>query len=304
MKALFLGIAAILVVVAGCDDDSDCVNCPPRGVGPTPNPTLENIWPNDNGMRWVYDHTAAHWNADVTYYPTEDAVPMHSLPHWYEVFEYLETNVPPQATQTTTGTMTLQFDGLTTTQSGVTAQNLVAEVVTNPRPGRVAPDRDWRRDRSPLVNEGPLVLHGGAWVKSASGIVTYGDIGQEPTWKFLESDLSVGSTFTLQLVPQFKDDAFLHGVVFRQVNVETEVGTFQKALDCLYIIDWGITRVIDLQGQTVGYLRVIDLGRVIYAPRVGPVYCYERGGIQLGESLTAGGGDMTERLSDTNVTGR
>jgi hypothetical protein len=43
------------------------------------------------------------------------------------------------------------------------------------------------------------------------------------------------------------------------------------------------------------------MGRVVYAPTVGPVYSYERLGVEPGETLSAGLADFTEQLVETNV---
>ena len=310
MRKLFVGLFAILAIFTGCDDDSDCVNCTGNGGSPT----LQNIWPNPDSASWVYDHTMTAWDAEPTIYPLPGAVPSDPIPNWSEVFAYLESNVPPAATTTEAGTMTLTFDGMTTTGSGVTGQNLVQEIIIGSLAGRAATPRDWfldrawpssagvgSSDRSPMVNEGPILPHGGAWKKSSFDIATYGDFDQNPTWRYLTSNLFVGSTFSLQLLPDLAPNLYLRATVYRQVSVETAVGTFQKALDCLYLVDYGVIAVRNLQGEIVGYVRFIDMGRVVYAPTVGPVYSYERLGVEPGETLSAGLADFTEKLVETNV---
>jgi hypothetical protein len=314
MKKIFVSFVAIVLLLAGCESGSECVNCPPTGVGPTPNPTLQNIWPNRDGTSWVYDHTARVWEADLTFYPTREDVPSTPLPSWYKVFNYLQTNVPPTATSVETGTLTLTFEGMTTTPAGVTAQNLNEEIVLDEPPGRAGASRNWIVDRpwTPNAEAGilgraamqsgrPLLLHGGAWEKNSEWIGTYGDINQDLAWKFLTSDLRMGATFTFQLVPQLADNIFLHCIVYRQVVAKTEVGTFTKALDCLYMIDYGVAGFTDQQGGLLGYARVVDLGRVIYAPTIGPVYSYERRDIELTEPLPAGLSDTAELLVGTSL---
>jgi hypothetical protein len=309
MKKLFFGLFAILLIVAGCDDDSDCVNCPPAG-----SPTLDNIWPNPDSASWTYDHAMTAWDAEWTLYPTPDDVPNEPVPDWNAVFTYLETNIPPAATMTEAGSMTLTFDGMTTTEAGVTAQDLVQEIIIGAGAGRSPASRNWllnrarllnagvgSADRSPMVSEGPIFLHGGAWEKSSSGIVLYGPFDQDPAWIYLTSNLRVGSNFSLQLLPGIVPNVYLYGTVYRQISAETELGVFKKALDCLYIVDYGITAVTDLQGEIKGYVRNMALGRVIYAPTVGPVYSYERLGVEPGDTLSAGLADVTEQLVETNV---
>ncbi len=59
----------------------------------------------------------------------------------------------------------------------------------------------------------------------------------------------------VQLLPDIAPDVYLRGTVYRQITVETAIGTFQKALDCLYLVDYGVIAVTDLQGQIIGYVR-------------------------------------------------
>ena len=147
----------------------------------------------------------------------------------------------------------------------------------------------------------PNLIHGGAWEKTAEWIGTYNDLSARLAWKFLADDITVGSEFSYQLVPDFSDDTFLHGRVHRQMSVETEVGTFEKALDCLYILDWGISTATDTQGEVVGYFRVFDYGRVIYAPTIGPVYSSERWTVEPGNPPTPGLEDFTTILIGTST---
>jgi hypothetical protein len=246
----------------------------------------------------------------------------------------------------------MQFDGVTTTAYGVTAQHLTDEVFTETAQGleqcadklgtpilrrlsAIRPDL-WnriRRSKDPISGSGstsdpsgrigisthdesvwhgvrgsraqvqsmPYLLHGGAWEKTAEWIGLYNDLGARLAWKFLAEDITVGSEFSYQLIPDFSDDTFLHGRVYRQTSVETEIGTFEKALDCLYILDFGISTVTDLQGEVVGYMRSFDYGRVIYAPTIGPVYSYERWGVEPGDPPSPGLEDFTNILIGTGA---
>jgi hypothetical protein len=309
VKKLAIGLFAILFVFIGCDEDSDCVNCPGTGSA-----TLDNIWPNPDSASWTYNHTFREWDGEFTMYPTLEAVPDDPLPSWSEVFTYLESNVPPAATMTEAGTMTLTFDGETPIAAGLTAQNLVQEVVLGSVTGHSTASSRGRlygtlgsegKPRlpgfSPTAPERPLFLHGGAWKKTSSGIVMYGRFNEPPSWIYLPSNLRVGAHFSVQILPDIAPDVVLRGTVYRQITVETEIGTFKEALDCLYILDYGISAAIDLQGEVFGYFRTIGMGRVIYAPTIGPIHSYERLGVEPGDTLSAGLADVTEELVETNA---
>jgi hypothetical protein len=122
-------------------------------------------------------------------------------------------------------------------------------------------------------------------------------------WKFLTSNLFTGSEFSYQLMPNFAEDLVLHCRVYRRLTVTTDAGTFLNALDCLYILDYGITTVTDVYGDPKGYIRTYDYGRVIYAPTVGPVYSYERWGVDPGNPPSEGFLDITVRLTGSSTIG-
>jgi hypothetical protein len=122
----------------------------------------------------------------------------------------------------------------------------------------------------------PFFLHGGAWEMTDEYIGLYGDLDRLLAWKFLEEDLSVGSEFKHRLVPSLADDVFLHCKILEQKTVRTASGVFEDALVCLYAVDYGIGVVHTLNPMDDDYFRIFDYGTVTYAPRTGPVSCYER----------------------------
>jgi hypothetical protein len=66
--------------------------------------------------------------------------------------------------------------------------------------------------------------------------------------------------------------------------VETPAGTFVRALEVVYEVDYGI---IEAALGPPGFRRVIAYGKVIYAPTLGPVALWERDLVPVG---TAGPG--------------
>lgn len=301
-RFLLILLGIVLVLAAGCGDDDDCVQCPADNF---PNPTLENIWPNADQTAWTYAYRFREWEGPLTLYPTREDVPDAPLPTWTEVFNLVEAKAPLEPYTSVEDEYRLRFDGMTTTGPGVTAQNLIAEFLS---PLRTSPadfrSRAFRVDGSPLdapllapgnpaqVPAWPLLLGGGAWKKESQSIGLYGEMDQNLAWLYLTSHLSPGSEFSLPLLPWLSDEAALYTRVHRRIDVETPVGTFAKALDCLYIVDYGIVYLSDGQGQDLGYLRMILYGRVIYAPTIGPVYSYERHMVQPGSPPSAGVGDV------------
>ena len=147
----------------------------------------------------------------------------------------------------------------------------------------------------------PLLIHGGVWRKTDQWIAAYADLDTLPAWKYLEADLSRGHEFTHQLAPSLASDIFLHCRVVGEGRAKTEVCVFKRALDCIYLVDYG---VYNLQGpgpDAQGYYRVFDYGRVLYVPGVGPVYAYERMLVCAGDPVGIGLGERHISLTATGT---
>jgi hypothetical protein len=313
MKILMITICAALVFL-GCSDD-DCVQCPPDN---STNPTIENIWPNADKTAWTYAYEVRQWGSEPTIYPTRDDIPTDPLPTWSEIFAVVEAHAPVEPYLSEEGEYRIRFDGMTTTGPGVTAQNLVSEFLSPVPP--LAPSAALNpasrfmtitgQQRGDLVSKSsvqvpafPHLIHGGAWEKTSQWIGTYGELYPELGWKFLTQDLSPGAEFSWPLVTSIAEGAMLYGRVYRHVTVRTILGTFAKAVDCLYIVDLGILTITDFEGHVVGYMRQLEYGRVIYAPTVGPVYSYEIWGAELGGTMPDGLADITLTLIGLSAEG-
>jgi hypothetical protein len=122
----------------------------------------------------------------------------------------------------------------------------------------------------------PLMLHGGAWEKSLSKIGTYGDLDDQLAWLYLDANLTPRSEFEFQLVPSLADDVFLLCRILRRTAIDTQIGRLNYAIECLYVVDYGVVGLVSDDGEPLGYFRPVDYAIVTYAPNVGPVRCLER----------------------------
>lgn len=328
MKFVLTATVLALLLLPGCKEDKPpCVDCP---VVVKPRPTLSNIWPNDDQRFWSYAYgfEEVQTPGDFAVYESPYDIPPFS---WDDVRSLLPGHELDGTTEQTTGTYWLQFDGEMETQSGATGQYLrvvfdpeppilpaaiqvaggdaflarlymarpdlrpaILEKIAQTRQDVLAPDRR----QGPTFYE-PLLLHGGAWEKTSKWIGGYGDLNQSLAWMYLSADLSVGSEFTLQLVPDLADDVYLHGRIERRTAWIIQDGN-REALDVHYVIDYGTTVVFDNQ-TPIGYFRVYDCGQVVYAPRVGPVYMYEIGMIEPGDPPSNGLRATELRLAATGL---
>jgi hypothetical protein len=252
---------------------------------------VENVWPDSNGPPGLFE--------------TEEEVP--PAPSLDEIRHLLQPYNDGDEVSTTRGVFRLVFDGQMTTQSGAEGQLLrettYCEYSTNPvrkdvsdgflarllqvRPdlrekaaslGLVPSDRSYSA-QNPVDCDfyyAQFYLHGYAWEKTQDHIGTYGDLDLLIAWKFLDKDLSVGHGFTHQLVPELTDDVFLNARVVAHRSMKTELGEFDNCVECIYMVDYGVSIATDETGHERGYWRSFDFASVVYAPDVGPIYCYER----------------------------
>jgi hypothetical protein len=318
LRSPTLLLAALLTaLLAGCLGNHDPVG--PRGPGAT----LATLWPNDDGRSWSYQVVDRQWpDGGWTTYPTLAAVP--PAPSMSQVAALLDTLRAGTVGSADTAAFVLRFQGMITTQSGVTRQNLTETLITPSSPGlglpaptaraaflarlyRARPDlRVALRARLPFLalpadtlhRYVANLLHGYAWEKTTRWIGTYGDVDTLLAWKFLTSNLIPGSEFTHQLVPALASDVFLHGRILSRRRVVTPAGVFENAVVCAYLIDYGTTALTDPSGNPTGYTRFFDYGSVSYADQTGPVACYERRMLAVG-GVSIGDGDVTLRLTAT-----
>ncbi len=122
-------------------------------------------------------------------------------------------------------------------------------------------------------------------------------------WMWLVSDLTLGNTFTLQLIPDLTDNVFLHGEIAAVEPVTVPAGTFKDCVRVDYVVDYGFSDCVDIGGNVTGTFRAETRGYVHYAPGVGPVLSFEEfivhveligdcGGPPLGEPSTRVSMDM------------
>lgn len=285
----------------------------------------KRIWPHEDGRSWTYHDVSRTWpDWTPAYYPSPGEVPALSLDQAEELLESEPAGSDPEVS---TGTYGLRFNGRITTMSGATGQNLEESLVETGsstaaaaarlgRPGERFLNllRRARPDLAPTLAErgeapamasgasflpGPTLLHGYAWEQNRDWIGTYGDLNQSVAWIFLASGIRPGSQFSLQLVPDLANDVYLHARVRGWRSVETEAGVFRRALDVLYLVDFGVSQVVDLNGEPVGYSRSYLVGTIDYAPGVGPVHSLERLWLAFGGPGNAATGDIALSLTAT-----
>jgi len=223
-------------------------------------PTLESLWPSTDGLRLEY--------------------------------QYVNTStVDPNFTTAAA----LWFDGTVQTPGG-TAQVLYGDhaLPAKARPGaandpllvalwRARPDlRAAIEARNGPSLDGdtiwwPHLLHHGYFMKNPTNIQMWQPSWNHPTWTYLTDDLTVGATFTHQLVPELADNVFLHGTVEAiDATVTTLAGTFEHAVRMGYVIDYGLGEIVDLNtGRVIGLARSETRGHVHFVPSVGPVEMLE-----------------------------
>jgi len=332
MRSRYLALFLLPLALAGCDramQTTQPVAAPALGAQAfvplaSPQSSLDALWPNEDGRRWDYDFRFdeyAHFNPHA--FPTRQQVPEAPFPE--EVVRFLpDRRIPPPGSGdpvlTTTGQYSLEFQGQKTTQSGATGQNLVQTLVQDPpaagRPrvatvlgrdflSRLALARPDLRARLeslaravPQDAPTPLLIQGGAWVKTAEYIGGYGDIDQQLAWKYLQSPVRAGSRFDFQLLPSITTDVFLHALVLPKHSA-VRWKDLAHEIEVVYVIDYGVSELVDDTGSSLGFFRDVDYGSVVYEPGTGPARLFERL-LAPSDDLAHPRGDI--RLSLTQVT--
>ena len=108
-----------------------------------------------------------------------------------------------------------------------------------------------------------------------AGRVAEGHVANTRSWLWLVSDLTIGNTFTLQLVPDLASNVLLHGTIAAIEPATVPAGTFEDCVRVDYLIDYGKSECVDDQGNVTGTSRSETRGYVHYAPLVGPVQSSE-----------------------------
>ena len=279
---ILLVLAAVVGLSGACDDDD--------GV-PSIRPTMADIWPHADGSTWTYE---------MSFRMYEDALlaEVGDLPTLEELRRDLETPLKGTPDTTLTSLYTLAFEGMTTTSTGVQAQNL-AEYVEDVRgTGRSTPSVPGGPSRllRALAASGsgtkaapaldgfepiggpptPLFLRGGAFAYEDTGYYGYGGGHTDHAWIYLEGDLSEGSSFSLQVAPGVVDGIRLFGQV-RNAGTE-RIGRvfYRNVLECMYVYDLGEISVLDESGTVLGTTHSFIYGWILFAPGIGPVASRER----------------------------
>lgn len=300
-------VLILLIVLAGCSDDTDCPNCPDDGDPIEVEASIQNVWPNADGNVWIHDLAVRGFEGDPDdVIDPDDPVP--DLPSMETLHARLAEPVPFEPLGDSEGLYRMSFDGDVVTESDVTAQNFREELFTPEYTRRVISSHDQRlrelvlsvrpdlrldqppkpRDKDIGDQLDPPILMGGyAFEANDDGIYGYGDLNTDYSWLYLESDLSVGHEFSIQLVPDLVDDIFLDGRIWSIGDLEVNGRTYESCVECFYVIDFGITIATDEEGNVLFSARSYLFGSVHYAPGFGPVLCHQRiqpvGGALQGE---------------------
>jgi len=234
-------------------------------TGVAAQPALDTLWPNANGTKWTYD------------------------------FQGWDLGMPPAPPGNWDGEATLTLAGTSQTAGG-TAQNLVGWHTQETAPAKAAtlslpplyrnlwnarPDlhaaitaRMQEPGRVGKTAEGwvPLLLHEGFFMKLSDRIEMWQPSWDHSTWIYLTDALGNGQMFSKQLIPELANDVYLYGTVAsNNASVTVPAGTFPNAVKITYLIDYGLSQVVNDLGQPIGTVRAHTTGWVHYVPGVGPV---------------------------------
>jgi hypothetical protein len=276
MRFLLAGALALSMASVSCDSDLG----PPGST----HPTLENLWPNQDGRGWEYRVTQRVWPDSYSRdpYSYADSSDVPPLPGPADLVAWIDDPRYPEEFDEDVYSYSLTFDGPGVTGSGETGQRLQVGTAGNPSP----------REGELLLT--PFILHGGVWEKTDHWMGRHTDL-DGVAFRVLTPDLRPGAHFQDRVSAVFGLDVWVVG----EVTVETSVGTFHRAVRCVYLFSGepigGRSTVFRPEGN--GWMRQFYFGEVVYAPTVGPVYSYERHAAFSGDGDALGLGEFEMELT-------
>lgn len=231
--------------------------------------TMDQLWPNEDGREWRFDQR-------------------------YQSFGLIPQVIDNQVRLLLDGT-TVAPDGIDTQYlrhellSGSLAAASHAEEISDPflrELWQARPDLRVKLRSSLDGSPCPAYAPAGAYSTLLNGEFAYLKTGTEiaawrcnfantRSWRWLTSNLTLGSAFTLQLVPDFANNVFLHGTVAAVEPATVPAGTYPDCVRVDYVIDYGQSQCTDENGAPTGTMRALKQGYIHYAPNVGPIQSFE-----------------------------
>jgi hypothetical protein len=241
-------------------------------------PSMDELWPNDDGRSWSYAQHYESFSLDPV-----------TVDNQIRIF-FDGTTVAPDGIQTQyLHHQLLSGPALQLTLEGAAGGAMIAAAANDPFLRHLWVARSDLRAKiltaladAPCPQNAPpgsyALLLGGefAWLKTAGEIAAWRcNLANTRSWRWLVSDLTIGNTFTLQLVPDLASNVFLHGTIAAIEPATVPAGTYNNCVRVDYVIDYGTSECVDGGGVPVGTSRSETRGYVRYAPSVGPVESFE-----------------------------
>jgi hypothetical protein len=241
-------------------------------------PTMDSLWPNDDGHSWLYEQVYHDWYAGEVienevrlFFNGADTVPGGIVVQNLDV-EILGAPLAPTSGSTDQGVKLLSGD-----TDVPAAADPFMRTLWKARPDLREAIRE-KLDAGPAepVRYPPgfyqLLLGEAAYRKSDEDIAAYRrDIEATKSWLWLVQDLTIGNTFEFQLVPDLADDVWLYGTLAAWEDIDVPAGHFAGCLRVDYRIDYGASICTDETGSELGGFSSETRGFVHFAPEVGPV---------------------------------
>jgi len=240
-------------------------------------PTMDELWPNDDGRSWSYDQ---HYESFV-----DDEIVDNQIRILFD-----GTTVAPDGIQTQYLRQQLLSGAAPQMRlAGAAGGAMITAGANDPFLRQLWGARPDLRSRilealadAPCPENAPpgaysVLLNGEfAWLESADEIAAWRcNLANTRSWRWLVSNLTIGNTFTLQLIPDLASNVILHGTIAAIEPATVPAGTYQGCVRVDYVIDYGTSECTDQNGSPVGTSRSETHGYVRYAPAVGPIQCFE-----------------------------
>jgi hypothetical protein len=291
LHLIWIPAILILLVLSSCKNSgSGRIGPDPIGRIQTPDATIQNLWPDEDGSQWIYELAIGGSRAiEFPIFETPEEVP--EQPSFEEIIAMLPDArlIGPDVIE---GMYEVEIDGMGRTDSGARGKRMLSELMLA-GPSPVVPKPTWALEDATRLLTGKrstsssakgeeferitpiLFISDGIWTKTSEYIGYYNDLDQDLRFRLAVADLSIGNEWSIQTVPSIADYVWLHARILDSVNVDTPMGEFLSIVRILYVFDTGVQQMRDPFGSTHTYFRPLIYAIVDYAPTYGPVHFRE-----------------------------
>jgi len=245
-------------LLTGCESDGN-----PSGIDVARRElSLANVWPDADGNSWQFRTRMSLVQSDeIPHFATPDELP--EMPSLDEIEALLPLDSESPTDLSETPNYRLQFDGEVETEGGALGKLLEQEAAP-------LPAAELAKEVELIFSA--LVVRGGIWSRTGEYIAFLDPLGTEPSYRILDSDLSVGHEWSDVLFPGGDEyGPVFHARILPPPGSKLPWDSPEQTIRLLYAMDTGaLTDRIPYESE-FAYIRGVVYGFVDFQKHLGPI---------------------------------